>query len=200
MNIKINHLVGFQEDSTMRKHNSCSRTTVISLSPLHSPVNRYVGLFSKAISDQKYAVREFRWRPAILRKTDIVILHWPSEIFITDGKFATFKSILKLAVIWLSKYLWRTRFIWVAHNAAPHDTKKSVRRLTPWFLRSVDGIIFFVCLFARPDRRFVSGKPGARFTCHRSRSLSRRRGDTADGTAHSNGRRQTRLYRPSSSL
>jgi beta-1,4-mannosyltransferase len=142
MNIKINHLVGFQEDSTMRKHNSCSRTTVISLSPLHSPVNRYVGLFSKAISDQKYAVREFRWRPAILRKTDIVILHWPSEFFITDGKLATFKSIIKLAVIWLSKYLWRTRFIWVAHNAAPHDTEKSVCRLTQWFLRSVDGIIF----------------------------------------------------------
>jgi beta-1,4-mannosyltransferase len=42
----------------------------------------------------------------------------------------------------LSRFLWRTRFIWVAHNAVPHAKKKSVPRLTRWFLRSVDGIIF----------------------------------------------------------
>jgi glycosyltransferase involved in cell wall biosynthesis len=101
-----------------------------------------VDLFSKAISDQNYAVRQFRWHPAILWKTNVAILHWPNEFFTTDGKSATIKSIIKLAVIWLSKYLRRTRFIWVAHNAAPHETKKSVPQLTRWFLRSVDGIIF----------------------------------------------------------
>jgi beta-1,4-mannosyltransferase len=126
----------------MQKSNSCRRKTVISLAPLTSPFNKYVDLFSKAISDQKYAIREFRWHPAILWKTNVVILHWPTEFFTTDGKSATVKSIIKLAAIRLSKYLWGTRFIWVAHNAAPHDTKKSVPRLTRWFLRSVDGIIF----------------------------------------------------------
>ncbi len=126
----------------MRKHDSCRRKTVISLAPLNSPFNRFVELFSKAISDQKYATREFRWRPAVLWKTNVVILHWPEEFFTTDGKSATLKSIFKLVAIRLSKHLWRTRFIWVAHNAAPHDTKNSVPRLTRWFLRSVDGIIF----------------------------------------------------------
>src|SRR5215469_4176462 len=124
------------------KYNTRREETVISLAPLSSPFNKYVDLFSKAISDQRYAVREFRWRPAILRKTDVVILHWPNEFFTTDRDSVTLKSILKLAAIRLSKYLWRTRFIWVAHNAAPHEAKKSVPRLTRWFLRSVDGIIF----------------------------------------------------------
>src|SRR5271157_230578 len=117
----------------MRKYNSSPSKTVISLRPLNSPHNKYVDLFSKAISDQKYAVREFRWRRAILRKSNVVILHWPNEFFTTDGKSETIKSIIKLAVIRLLKYLWHTRFIWVAHNASPHDTKKSVPRLTRWF-------------------------------------------------------------------
>jgi glycosyltransferase involved in cell wall biosynthesis len=124
------------------KYNTRREETVVSLAPLSSSFNKYVDLFAKAISDQKYAVREFRWRPAILRKTDVVILHWPNEFFTTDRDSVTLKSILKLAAIRLSKYLWRTRFIWVAHNAAPHEVKKSVPRLTRWFLRSVDGIIF----------------------------------------------------------
>jgi beta-1,4-mannosyltransferase len=126
----------------MRKLNSCRSKTIISLAPLNSALNRYVDLFSKAISDQKYAVREFRWRPAILWKTNVVILHWPNEFFATESKWATIKSIIKVAAIRLSKCLRRTRFIWVAHNTAPHDTKKSSPRLTRWFLRSVDGIIF----------------------------------------------------------
>lgn len=126
----------------MRKPNSNRKKTVISLAPLNLPVNRYVDLFSKAISDQEYIVREFRWRPSILWKTNVVILHWPNEFFTTDGKWATTKSLMKIAAIRLAKFFRRTRFIWVAHNAAPHDTKKSVPRLTRWFLRSVDGIIF----------------------------------------------------------
>jgi beta-1,4-mannosyltransferase len=126
----------------MRKCNSCHRKTVVSLSPLDSSLNRYVSLFSKAIADQKYAIREFRWRPTILWRTNVVILHWPNEFFTTDGKSATIKSLIKIALIWLSRYLWHIPFIWVAHNAAPHDTKKSVRWLTRWFLRSMDGIIF----------------------------------------------------------
>jgi len=126
----------------MRKFDSDRRKAVVSLAPLNLPVNRYVDLFSKAISDQKYIIREFRWRPTSLWKTHVAILHWPNEFFTTDGRWATVKSIIKLAAMRLSQFLWRTRFIWVAHNAVPHETKKCVPRLTRSFLRSVDGIIF----------------------------------------------------------
>jgi len=126
----------------MRKYNSCRQKTIISLAPLNLPVNRYVDLFAKAISEQEYIIREFRWRPTSLWKTNVAILHWPNEFFTTDGKWATTKSLFKLAAIRLSKYLWRTRFIWVAHNAIPHEKKKLVPRLTRWFIRSLDGIVF----------------------------------------------------------
>lgn len=118
------------------------RKTVIALCPLGSPFNRYVDLFAKALADQQYALREFRWHPAILKKTNVAIIHWPNEFFTTQGTAAAIKSIIKVAIMWLSKRLWRTRFVWVAHNAGPHDAKKSVRQLTQWFLRSLDGIIF----------------------------------------------------------
>jgi beta-1,4-mannosyltransferase len=126
----------------MRKNNSCPSKTVISLAPLKLATNRYVDLFSEAISAQRYIVREFRWRPAILRKTNVVILHWPNEFFTTEGTLSTIKSTIKVVAIQLSKYLWRTRFIWVAHNAAPHETTRPVPMVTSWFLHSVDGIIF----------------------------------------------------------
>jgi beta-1,4-mannosyltransferase len=126
----------------MQKYNYSPAKGVISLSPLNSSLNRYVDLFSKTISDQKYIIREFRWRPTILWETNVVILHWPNEFFLTGGRWAAIKSIIKLAAIWLSKRLCRTRYVWVAHNVAPHDSKSSVPRVTRWFLRSVDGIIF----------------------------------------------------------
>jgi beta-1,4-mannosyltransferase len=126
----------------MHELDSGRSKAVVSLAPLYLPVNRYVDLFSKSISDQKYIIREFRWRPKSLWKTNVAILHWPDEFFTTDGMWATVKSIIKLAAMRLSRFLWRTRFIWVAHNAVPHAKKKSVPRLTRWFLRSVDGIIF----------------------------------------------------------
>jgi beta-1,4-mannosyltransferase len=126
----------------MRKHRSSREETVISLAPLELSTNKYVDLFAKAIADQKYTIREFRWRVADLWKTDVVVFHWPNEFFATDGNSTTIKSVIKLTGIWLSKHLFRTRFIWVAHNAAPHDATKLVPHLTRWFLRSIDGIIF----------------------------------------------------------
>jgi beta-1,4-mannosyltransferase len=125
-----------------RKHRPSREETVISLAPLELSTNKYVALFAKAIADQKYTIREFRWRVADLWKTDVVVFHWPDEFFATDGNSTTIKSVIKLTGIWLSKHLFRTRFIWVAHNAAPHDATKLVPHLTRWFLRSTDGIIF----------------------------------------------------------
>jgi beta-1,4-mannosyltransferase len=126
----------------IRKYKSSREEAIICLAPLQLSANKYVDLFAKAIADQKYTVREFRWRVADLWKADVVVFHWPNEFFATDGNSTTIKSVIKLTGIWLSKHLFRTRFIWVAHNAAPHDATKLVPHLTRWFLRSIDGIIF----------------------------------------------------------
>jgi beta-1,4-mannosyltransferase len=128
--------------ATGNPKSAISPGVIVSLAPLSLPVNRYVDLFAKAILEQNYVIREFRWHPMSLWKTNVVILHWPNEFFVTDGIWATAKSIIKLTAMRLSQSLWRTRFIWVAHNAVPHENKKSVPQLTRWFLRSVNGIIF----------------------------------------------------------
>jgi glycosyltransferase involved in cell wall biosynthesis len=126
----------------MQKSNSPRAGVLVSLSPLTSSFNKYVDLFSKAISDQGYAVGEFRWRPTVLRKSNVVIIHWPHQFFAPIRKLAIISPILQLAVIRLSKNLWGTRFVWVAHNAASHDTDKSVLPLARWFICSLDGIIY----------------------------------------------------------
>jgi len=83
----------------------------------------------------------------------------------------------------------------------PHTIRRSqIRWLTQWFLRSMDGHHFFVCLFARPDRRLVSGKAvGEIHLSPFTVIIGGRRGDTADGEAViPNCDGQTRLYRPRS--
>jgi beta-1,4-mannosyltransferase len=126
----------------MEKSNSPRAGALVSLSPLTSSFNKYVDLFSKAISDQGYAVGEFRWRLTVLRNSDVVIIHWPHQFFTSSSKLAAIKPILQLAVIWLSKNIWGTRFVWVAHNAASHDTEKPALLLARWFICSLDGIIY----------------------------------------------------------
>jgi glycosyltransferase involved in cell wall biosynthesis len=42
----------------------------------------------------------------------------------------------------LAKLLWGAKFIWVAHNAAPHDAANSNAFIRRWFLRSLDGVVF----------------------------------------------------------
>ena len=115
---------------------------VVSLYPFSSPFNRYVDQFSEAISRQGYITREFRWRPRVLWESDVIILHWPDEFFTTESKWRAFKSSLKLGLVWLLKVVRRTRLVWVAHNATPHEPKQSVPWLTRRFFQSVDGIIF----------------------------------------------------------
>lgn len=123
--------------------NSIPNKSVISLYPLNSPLNRFVDQFSKALADQSYHTREFRWRPRILWETNVIILHWPDEFFSPEGKWRAVKSALKLAALWPLKALRRIRLVWVAHNATPHENKNSAPWLTRYFFHSMDGIIFF---------------------------------------------------------
>jgi glycosyltransferase involved in cell wall biosynthesis len=117
--------------------------TVISLLPVSFPWKiDFVNMFSQELSRQGYTVREFRWRSFGLQRTNFVFLHWPDEFFVNKGKLEAHKSFVKLAVIHIAKILWRTKLVWVAHNAAPHDTANLNSRLRRWFLRSLDGIVF----------------------------------------------------------
>jgi len=125
---------------------------VVSLLPLTTPDNRFVSTFSRTISEQNCTVQSFRWRSMGLRKTDIVFLHWPDEFFVTKGKAQFLKSLGKLAVIQIARLLWSTKFVWVAHNAVPHETGQITSTLRRWFLNSLYGIVYL----SEYSRRFIN--------------------------------------------
>jgi glycosyltransferase involved in cell wall biosynthesis len=120
-----------------------SDKTIISLLPLKFPWKiDFVNMLSEELSKQGYAVRAFRWKSFGLQKTTFIVLHWPDEFFVNSGRVGTLKSFIKLGVIHIAKLLWRTKLVWVAHNAAPHDAVTVNSLLRRWFLRSLDGVVF----------------------------------------------------------
>jgi beta-1,4-mannosyltransferase len=128
-----------KEQSALRNH---PHEKAIYLYPVSSPANQFPSLFARAISDQGYLVREFEWNFSDLRRANFVFLHWPNEFFVYKGKLAIAKLLIKLAVMQIAKVLWGAKFIWIAHNAAPHDAVNSGAFMRRWFLRSLDGVIF----------------------------------------------------------
>jgi glycosyltransferase involved in cell wall biosynthesis len=110
--------------------------------PTDSASNRFVNLFAKSIADQGYAVTEFRWMLRIAAAADVVVLHWPDEFFRRIELSQAARLVGKLLIITIAKRLCGARFVWVAHNAIPHDADTGVPRLAAMFLWSLDGVIY----------------------------------------------------------
>lgn len=138
------------------------RRTVISLRPLGSADNRFLGTFSQAIFEQGYCVREFRWTSFGLRKTNFIFLHWPDELLVTANTIGMIKSLSKLIVILVAKMLWGAKLIWVAHNEMPHDAAEVNSLSQRWFLRLLDGVIFF----SEYSRKLICGMYPELHTCN----------------------------------
>ncbi len=69
-------------------------------------------------------------------------MHWPDKFFANEFSLRTFKAWIKIALIQSLKWLHGTRFIWVAHNARPHESTAPISLITRIFLKSLDGIIY----------------------------------------------------------
>jgi beta-1,4-mannosyltransferase len=119
-----------------------SEKTVISLLPLTNPANRFLAMFSQALSEQGYVVQSFRWNSLLLARTSFIFFHWPDEFFAPGNSFEGIKSLTKLVAVHIAKILWRAKLVWVAHNAKPHDSASLDSLPKRWFLRSLDGVVF----------------------------------------------------------
>lgn len=126
----------------MRNFHNEPAKTVISLLPLSNPTNRFVAMFSQALSEQGYIVQDFRWSSLLLAKTSFIFVHWPDEFFTRTDSFEGVKSLIKLVIVHIAKMLWGTKFVWVAHNARPHDSENVDSLPKRGFLRSLDGVVF----------------------------------------------------------
>jgi glycosyltransferase involved in cell wall biosynthesis len=118
------------------------RRKIISPLPFENPANAFVGLFSQALTDQGFILRRFNWKWMGLQRTDFVIVHWPEYEFTADCPLGMVKPLVKLSALWLSKLLWGTKFIWLAHNATAHDTQASALPILRSFLNSLDGVVY----------------------------------------------------------
>ncbi|HEX5006845.1 MAG TPA: glycosyltransferase [Hyphomonadaceae bacterium] len=104
--------------------------------------NRFTTLFSQAVQDAGWEVREFSWRPSAVFGPRVILLHWPDELFTTKGLLANAKAAFKLAAFQIAKRLCGAKLVWVVHETAPHDRGRKAQWVTNAFLKSLDGAIF----------------------------------------------------------
>jgi glycosyltransferase involved in cell wall biosynthesis len=104
--------------------------------------NRFTNLFSQAVQDAGWEVREFTWRPSAVFGPKVILLHWPDELFTANSLLANVKAAFKLAVFQAAKHLCGVRLVWVVHETKPHDNGRKAQWVTKAFLDSLDGAIF----------------------------------------------------------
>jgi beta-1,4-mannosyltransferase len=104
--------------------------------------NRFTTLFSEAVQNAGWNVREFSWRPSAVFAPKIILLHWPDELFTAVSAFAHTKALVKVGILQLAKHLCGVRVVWLVHETRPHDVGRRAKWSTKAFLNSLDGAIY----------------------------------------------------------
>jgi beta-1,4-mannosyltransferase len=99
-------------------------TQIVMAWPRKSPPldNPYVNLLHDSVSefgDVTYI--DFGWKDAILKKYDVLHMHWPDWTLRDSGLV---KSLIKLGLLWcvlLRAKVLNTSVVWTVHNLRPHD-------------------------------------------------------------------------------
>lgn len=114
------------------------RRPVVALKPLTAEGNAFSGAFSSHL-DGAFECVPFAWDGLGRRAYDLVVFHWPTEFFRPTSRKETAALLARMAL----DRLRGTRFIWVAHNLAPHDGGSLASPATrEAFLRLLDGVIY----------------------------------------------------------
>lgn len=104
--------------------------------------NRFTSLFSEAVQNAGWQVREFAWTPAGVFAPKVILLHWPDELFTATAPLENAKVAVKLAMLNLARRALGVRLVWVVHEASPHDNGRRASWSKRAFLRSLDGAIY----------------------------------------------------------
>jgi glycosyltransferase involved in cell wall biosynthesis len=105
--------------------------------------NPYNALLYDAVEARDVEVREFVARDLLVRRPDIVHLHWPELTFLSShrawqsrARIATFAVLIALA------RLRGTRLVWTLHNDGAHEHGDSAlqRALDRMLARNLDGV------------------------------------------------------------
>ena len=104
--------------------------------------NRFTQLFSEAVQQSGWTVREFSWGWRGLFAPRVVLIHWPGEMLTPSKLGERAKVFSKLALLHFARNVLRTRFVWLVHETQPHDDIRTVRWSTRSFLSALDGTIY----------------------------------------------------------
>lgn len=95
-------------------------------------------------SDENINVFDWNTLMDLTKKPDIIILHWPDNILgYNFFKFYFALSSLLLS-LFFSKFFFKTKHVWFAHNIKSHHKVSKTREKIYWklFLRAIDFIIY----------------------------------------------------------
>lgn len=116
------------------------RLPVLALKPLRAAENEFSGRFADAIDDAAFAKVPFGWDALGRGRYDAVVFHWPTEFFRPSARRTTMALLGKMAA---DRLRHGTRFVWVAHNIAPHDGGSLASPTTAaLFLRLLSGVVY----------------------------------------------------------
>lgn len=104
--------------------------------------NRFTNLFSEAVQNAGWNVREFSWGPRGVFAPEVILLHWPDELFTATGAVGRAKVAFKLAMLQTAKQMFGVRLVWVVHETTPHDSLRKAGWTKRTFLNALDGAIY----------------------------------------------------------
>lgn len=104
--------------------------------------NRFTTLFSQAVQQAGWDVREFGWTWSGLFAPKVILLHWPDELFTAEHWFQHAKALIKLVLLRAAKVISRSKLVWMVHETRPHDVGRKAKWSTRAFLSSLDGAIY----------------------------------------------------------
>ncbi|NRG16316.1 glycosyltransferase family 4 protein [Rhizobiales bacterium] len=132
---------------------------VIAMRPNTSRDNAFVDLFSHSLANCGFKLKDFNWELSPFAGADYVILHWPEYFFAQP----TLESRFRMAMVRFMKFVFGTKFVWVAHNIRPHDGGDVDIKAARNFLSRLDGIVF---LSNASREEFEKAYPDAKAKLH----------------------------------
>ncbi len=118
------------------------KALTLGITPFQSANNVFVNRFASCFSTPAFEPCDFRQSRTFLRRYRVVILHWPNRYFSAVTAKDKMACAIRLGTMLLFKIFFGTKFVWVAHNVAPHDSKHRSEGILNAFFRLLDGVIF----------------------------------------------------------
>jgi beta-1,4-mannosyltransferase len=104
--------------------------------------NRFTYLFSQAVQNAGWGVREFSWSKSGVFAPEIILIHWPDELFTAKGVVDGAKALIKIILFQTARQMFGVRLVWLVHETHPHDVGRPSKWSTRAFLNMLDGAIY----------------------------------------------------------